>query len=98
MRTIDDQSAFLQNAVQSTHNFFRYLAAEVEEYAKNWEENPMQTVVLIWLMLGLVASIIVVAALMLSSHISQDEGVSESYDDQETSEVVREIYPRQVEQ
>jgi hypothetical protein len=61
-------------------------------------KQHMQTIVLIWLMLGLLAAIIVVATLMLSSHISQEEGVSESYENQETSEVVREIYPRQVEQ
>ncbi|MCA9954763.1 MAG: hypothetical protein H6657_03845 [Ardenticatenaceae bacterium] len=56
----------------------------------------MQNILLIWLILGLITSVIVVAALMLSSRISQEEGVSEKYDCRETSEVVREIYPRQV--
>ena len=71
---------------------------KLEEYAANLGNNRMQTIVLIWLILGLLASIIVVAALMLSSQISREEGVSESYESQETSEVVREIYPRQAEQ
>lgn len=57
----------------------------------------MQTILLIWLILGLLTSIIVVAALMLSSKISQEEGVTERYEHRETSEVVREIYPRQAE-
>ncbi len=58
----------------------------------------MQTVVIIWLILSLLAIILVVAALMLSSRISQTEGVSETYDDWEAPEVVQEIYPRQAEQ
>lgn len=57
----------------------------------------METILVIWLVLGLLASIIVVAALMLSSRLSQEEGVSEKYVKPETSEVVREIFPRQVE-
>lgn len=56
----------------------------------------MQTILLLWLILGFLTSIVVVAALMLSSRISQEEGVSEKYDNQETSEIVRDIYPRQV--
>lgn len=61
------------------------------------ENNSMETILVIWLVLGLLASIIVVAALMLSSRLSQEEGVSEKYVKPETSEVVREIFPRQVE-
>ena len=58
----------------------------------------MQTVVIIWLIVSLLASILVVAALILSSRISQTEGVSESYDEWEAPEVAQEIYPRQAEQ
>lgn len=60
------------------------------------ENNGMQTLLVLWLILGLLASIIVVAALMLSAKISREEGVTESYENQETSEVVREMYPRRV--
>lgn len=56
----------------------------------------MQTLLVLWLILGLLASIIVVAALMLSAKISRKEGVTESYENRETSEVVREMYPRRV--
>jgi hypothetical protein len=60
----------------------------------------MQTIIIIWLILGLLASILVVAALMLSSRISQEEGLTECYDDWEEkeTEVAQEMYPRQAEQ
>jgi hypothetical protein len=60
----------------------------------------MQTIIIIWLILGLLASILVVAALMLSSRISQAEGLTECYDDWEEkeAEVAQEMYPRQAEQ
>ncbi len=60
----------------------------------------MQTIIIIWLILGLLASILVVAALMLSSRLSQEEGLTESYDDWEEkeAEVAHEMYPRQAEQ
>lgn len=77
---------------------FAHLAAELEENAANWNEYLMKTLVIIWLVLGLLASILVVAALMLSSRLSQEEGVSESYEDWEAPEVVQDPYPRQVEQ
>jgi hypothetical protein len=70
----------------------------LEENAANWEKEHMQTVVIIWLILSLLAIILVVAALMLSSRISQTEGVSENYDNWEAPEVVQEIYPRRAEQ
>lgn len=60
----------------------------------------MQTIIIVWLILGLLASILVVAALMLSSRLSQEEGLSENYDDWEAkeAEVTQEMYPRQAEQ
>ena len=60
----------------------------------------MQTFIIVWLILGLLASILVVAALMLSSRLSQEEGLTESYEDWEEkeAEVVHEMYPRQAEQ
>jgi hypothetical protein len=62
----------------------------------------MQTIVIVWLILAILASIFVVAALMLSSRISQDEGVVENYEDWEaaevSAEVVQEVYPQQAEQ
>lgn len=82
-----------QNKIQ-----LRYLAAKLEENAAKWKKDHMQTLVIIWLILGLLTSILVVAALMLSSRLSQQEGVSENYDDWEAPEVVKEIYPRQAEQ
>ncbi len=60
----------------------------------------MQTIIIVWLILGLLTSILVIAALMLSSRISQEEGLTESYDDWEEkeAEVAQEMYPRQAEQ
>lgn len=60
----------------------------------------MQTIIIVWLLLSLLASILVIAALMLSSRLSQEEGLSESYDDWEEkeAEVAQEMYPRQAEQ
>jgi hypothetical protein len=60
----------------------------------------MQTIIIIWLILGFLTSILVVAALMLSSRLSQKEGVTESYEDWEEkeAEVAPEMYPRQAEQ
>jgi len=60
----------------------------------------MQTIIIVWLVLGFLTSIFVVAALMLSSRISQEEGLSESYEDWEEkeAEVTQEMYPRQAEQ
>jgi len=60
----------------------------------------MQTIIIVWLILGFLASILVVAALMLSSRISQEEGLSESYEDWEEkeAEAAQELYPRQAEQ
>lgn len=97
LRHFEPNLAFLQNAVQFIYNFFSYSAAKLGRECSQLENNCMQIILLIWLMLGLLASIIVVAALMLSSRISQEEGVSERYEHRETSEVVREIYPQQVE-
>ena len=58
----------------------------------------MQTIFIIWLILGGLASIFVVAALMLSSRISQDEGLVEDYDEWESSEAAPNIFPQQAEQ
>lgn len=58
----------------------------------------MQTITIIWLIAAFFTSIFVVAALMLSSRTSQEEGVSENYDDWEAPEVAQEMYPRQAEQ
>lgn len=60
----------------------------------------MQTVIIVWLILSFLASILVIAALMLSSRLSQEEGLTESYDDWEAKEVevAQEMYPRQAEQ
>lgn len=58
----------------------------------------MQTIFIIWLILGGLASIFVVAALMLSSRISQDEGLVESYDEWEASEAAPNAIPQQAEQ
>ncbi len=60
----------------------------------------MQTIIIVWLILSLLASILVVAALMLSSRLSRQEGLSESYDEWEAkeSEIAQEMYPRQAEQ
>ncbi len=57
----------------------------------------MQTIIIIWLILAILASIFVVAALMLSSRIGQGEGVIENYDDWEVAEVAQEICPQQAE-
>ena len=60
----------------------------------------MQTIIIVWLILSFLASVLVIAALMLSSRLSQEEGLSESYDDWEANEaeVAQEMYPRQAEQ
>jgi hypothetical protein len=58
----------------------------------------MQTIFIIWLILGLFASVCLIAALMLSSRNSQREGDSESYDDWEAAEQTKEIYRPHAEQ
>lgn len=58
----------------------------------------MQTIFIIWLILGGLASIFVMAALMLSSRISQDEGLVENYDEWESSEAAPNVIPQQAEQ
>ena len=58
----------------------------------------MKTFIIIWLVLGVLTSLLVIAALMLSSRLSQEEGLSESYEDWEAPESAQEMYPRQAEQ
>ncbi len=58
----------------------------------------MQTIAIVVLILGVLASLFVVAALMLSSRLSKAEGLVEEYDDWEASEMVQEAIPRQAEQ
>ncbi len=86
---------FWQNRIQ-----FGLHCRKPEENATNWKKSHMQTFIIVWLILGLLASILVVAALMLSSRLSQEEGLTESYEDWEEkeAEVVHEMYPRQAEQ
>ncbi|WP_420644399.1 hypothetical protein [Candidatus Leptofilum sp.] len=57
----------------------------------------MKIFFIIWLILGLIVSIFVVAALMRSSQISQEEGLSESYEDWEAPDQAQELHPRQAE-
>ncbi|WP_420631902.1 hypothetical protein [Candidatus Leptofilum sp.] len=57
----------------------------------------MKTFFIIWLILGLIVSVFVVAALMRSSQLSQQEGISESYEDWKAPEQAQELYPRQAE-
>lgn len=78
----------------------RCIAAKLEENATYWKKSRMQTIIIVWLILGFLTSILVVAALMLSSRLSQEEGLTESYEDWEEkeSEVAQEMYPRQAEQ
>ena len=58
----------------------------------------MQTIVIIWLIVSLLTTVLVIATLMLSSRVSQEEGVTESYEDWKATEVTREVYQQQVEQ
>lgn len=58
----------------------------------------MQTILIVWLILGILTSIFVVAALMMSSKISQEEGITENYDEWEAPDIVQDVYPRQAEQ
>lgn len=57
----------------------------------------MKLFFIIWLILALVVSVFVIAALMRSSQLSQEEGISESYEDWEAVEQAQELYPRQAE-
>ena len=68
-----------------------------ENVSNKLEEGCMKTVIIIWLILGFFTSILVVAALMRSSQLSQDEGLVENYDDWEAKEVAQELYPQQAE-
>ena len=58
----------------------------------------MKTIFIIWLILALLTSVLVVAALMLSSRLSQEEGLSESYEDWEAANQTQKLYRRQAEQ
>ena len=57
----------------------------------------MKIFFIIWLILSLVVSIFVIAALMRSSQLSQEEGLSESYENWEEPKRAQELYPRQAE-
>lgn len=70
----------------------------MEENNANWKKSHMQTIFIIWLILGFLASILIIAALMLSSQKSQKEGLSENYDDWEATKQAKEIYRPQAEQ
>lgn len=76
----------------------KYLTAKLEENAAKRKKTHMKTFIILWLILGLFASIFVVATLMLSSRLSQEEGLSENYEDWKTKESAPEMYPPQVEQ
>ena len=69
-----------------------------ENASSKLEEGCMQTIIIIWLILGFLTSILVVAALMRSSQLSQEEGLVEQYDDWEAKEIAPEMFPRQAEQ
>ena len=58
----------------------------------------MQTFLIIWLIAAIIATILVIAALVLSSRISEEEGIAESYEDWEANEPAQEMNPRQAEQ
>lgn len=58
----------------------------------------MKTIIIVWLILAVVTSLFVVAALMLSSRLSQKEGLSESYEDWEEKNQAQEMYRPQTEQ
>lgn len=58
----------------------------------------MKIIIIIWLVLGLLTSILVIAALMRSSQISQQEGIEENYDHWEVPEAAPELHPRKAEQ
>ena len=69
-----------------------------EEIVANWNYPTMKIFLIVWLILGLVVAVFVIAALIRSSQISQQNGLSESYDEWQVKESARERYPRQVEQ
>ena len=58
----------------------------------------MKIIIIVWLILAVLTSLLVVAALMRSSQLSQQEGVSESYEDWEERNQAQEIYQPQTEQ
>ncbi len=58
----------------------------------------MQTIAIICLVASFITTVFVVSALMLSSRASQEEGVTETYDDWEAPEATGEVYPPQLEQ
>lgn len=51
----------------------------------------MKVFFIIWLVLALVVSVFVVAALMRSSQLSQQEGLDESYDDWQITEPTQKL-------
>lgn len=58
----------------------------------------MKVFFIVWLVLALVVSVFVVAALMRSSQLSQQEGLDESYDDWQITEPTQKVFTRQAEQ
>lgn len=58
----------------------------------------MKVIFIVWLVLALLVSVFVVAALMRSSQLSQKEGLHESYEDWQINEPTQELYSRQAEQ
>jgi uncharacterized membrane protein len=70
----------------------------MEENSANWKNSHMQTIFMIWLIFGVFASIVVIAALRLSSQKSQEDSLSESYDDWEATKQAKEIFQPQTEQ
>ncbi|MCA9138759.1 MAG: hypothetical protein KDB00_18435 [Planctomycetales bacterium] len=58
----------------------------------------MKILIIVWLILAVLTSLFVVSALMLSSRLSQEEGLSESYEDWEEKNQAQELYRPQTEQ
>ena len=58
----------------------------------------MKILIIVWLILAVLTSLFVVSALMLSSRLSQEEGLSESYEDWEEKKQAQELYRPQTEQ
>ena len=70
----------------------------MEEFAADWIYAIMKILIIVWLILAVLTSLFVVSALMLSSRLSQEEGLSESYEDWEEKNQAQELYRPQTEQ
>lgn len=75
---------------------FSHFAAHTRKNIKLGTKK-MKIILVIWLIFSILVSILVIAAFMRSSQLSQHEGVTENYEDWDKAETTQELFPHRAE-